>query len=274
MRTGSARTRSAAAAVTLGVLLATLAPGEARAARGWAWPVEGAVITHYSNDERNPYAGGVHRGIDIDAAVGTTVRAARAGEVTYAGALGYSGLVVAVRTVDGYVTSYLHLSATTVRRGEQVAGRTELGRVGTSGRRSARAPHLHFGVRLAGDGRRYVDPLSMLPGAAGINGAGAPAPVPVALSPAPERAPARALARARLARRPASAPGVRPAPAPDPGRPLALAGLGLLVLALFGRGALRAARNANGALSGAIYAALARALRPARACFPRWRKAT
>jgi hypothetical protein len=43
------------------------------------------------------------------------------------------------------------------------------------------------------------------------------------------------------------------------------------VLALFGRGALRAATRANSALSGRAYDAIVRALRPARAYLPRWR---
>jgi hypothetical protein len=58
---------------------------------------------------------------------------------------------------------------------------------------------------------------------------------------------------------------------PDWGRPLALAGLALLALALFGRSAVRAAGDANRAVSGRVYAAIGRALRPARAHLPRWR---
>ena len=42
-------------------------------------------MTLYSNDDANPYAGGMHRGIDIAAPAGTAVVAARAGGATYAG---------------------------------------------------------------------------------------------------------------------------------------------------------------------------------------------
>ena len=59
---------------------------------GWTWPVRGRVLTTYTNDNARPYAGGMHRGIDIAAAVGTPVVAARAGAVTFAGPLGSSGL--------------------------------------------------------------------------------------------------------------------------------------------------------------------------------------
>src|SRR3954453_18553479 len=79
-------------------LIAALAPA-ARSAEGWSWPVRGEGLTRYVNDDAAPYAGGVHRGIDIPAPGGRTVLAARSGQVTYAGSLGYSG-VTAVRSDD------------------------------------------------------------------------------------------------------------------------------------------------------------------------------
>jgi hypothetical protein len=69
---------------------------------------------------------------------------------------------------------------------------------------------------------------------------------------------------------PAAAPRAH-ARATDWGRPLALAGLALMVLALFGRSALRLANRTNAALSGRAHDAIARALRPARAHLPRFR---
>ncbi len=259
MRVRSGKVRGAAAAGVLGVVLVMLTAGEARGAPGWRWPVEGAVITAYSNDVANPYAGGMHRGVDIEAATGTPVQSARAGQVTYAGALGYSGLTVAVRTVDGYVTSYLHLSAVAVRRGETVGGGSRLGAVGTTGRRSKPEPHLHFGVRVAGAERRYVDPLSLLPPLPGAGPGAPPLRAPATVPVAPEPARVRP-ARARIHARSAPLPRV-PNAAPDWGRPLALGGLGLLVLALFGRSAIRAAARANRAASGRAHGAIAQALR-------------
>jgi Peptidase family M23 len=276
MRARPVRVRSMAAAVALSLLLIAMSASDARAAAGWAWPVEGAVITRYSNDDANPYAGGVHRGIDIAAPIGAAVRAARAGLVTYAGTLGYSGLTVAVRTVDGYVTSYLHLSAVGVRRGESVGGGDRLGEVGTSGRRSKPEPHLHFGVRVADERHHYVDPLSLLPPLASPDTGAPPAPVPAPVRAVPEPVPVRTTPLPRrepVARRPAphrarvplrlplpaapkrlahgrAARSLEPARVPrtsvharDWGRPLALAGLGVLVLALLGQSAIRAARR-------------------------------
>src|SRR5262245_49951965 len=109
----------AATAAALIGLLVTAPP--ARAADGWTWPVRGRVVTTYTNDNARPYAGGMHRGIDIAADAGTPVVAARSGVVTFAGPLGSSGNVVAVRSDDGrHVASYLHLAAVSVGRGAHV----------------------------------------------------------------------------------------------------------------------------------------------------------
>ena len=156
--------RNRVAATLVGAVIAMSAAPGSSAAEEWAWPVRGAVITPYSNDNSQPYAGGMHRGIDIAAPVGAGVVAARSGRVTYAGAVGSAGLTVAIATADGlHVTSYLHLSSIAVRRGDAVAAGQKIGEAGTSGKRSAAQPHLHFGVRRAGRTRSYVDPLALLP---------------------------------------------------------------------------------------------------------------
>ena len=156
----------------LAALLASLAfPGSAA---GWSWPVSGEVITPYRNGD-DPYAGGQHRGIDISAAAGTPVGAAAAGTVTFAGVAGSSGLTVSVRTADGrFDTSYLHLSSAAVVKGDRVGEGARLGAAGTTGRRSAAAPHLHFGVRDAGQPPRLPRPAhaaSARPSGAGARGA-------------------------------------------------------------------------------------------------------
>jgi hypothetical protein len=326
--------------VVLAAVVFALATGDARGSPGWQWPLEGRVITAYANDDARPYAGGMHRGIDIAARLGTPVVAVRAGKVTYARGLGYAGLTVAVETADGYVTSYLHLGAVSVHRGDAVDAGARLGEVGTTGRRSKPEPHLHFGVRLAREARRYVDPLSLLPPLPLADAGAPPSPAPQAVPAVPRPVPVPAAARPHPAptrirplpaRRPAAGPaaapapvrlGARvPAPAPVPrpraarthpvpvaphlrsapvgardrsaparapgrvappvgaraahpardwGRPLAIAGFALVALALFGRGAWRAAREANGALGERLQRALAKALRPARGYLPRW----
>jgi hypothetical protein len=210
---------AAALVTTPGVLVAAV-PAQGADGGGWQWPVRGRVITPYSNDNARPYAGGMHRGIDIAAPVGTPVVAARAGNVGYAGNLGKSGLTISVRSADGrHVASYLHLGSIAVERGEAVRAGERLGEVGTTGERSVAEPHLHFGVRLADREGFYIDPLSLLPpmpplpapaGGAGPAPLRAPAPVPVA----PVRAPVAAAPRRIPATRTRTVPAgsIRPLP--------------------------------------------------------------
>jgi hypothetical protein len=182
------------------------------------WPVKGEVITPYRNGT-DPYAAGQHRGIDIAASLGTPVVASADGEVRFAGTAGTSGLTISIRTGDGYDTSYLHLSSLAVRAGAQVSAGDRIGAVGTTGTRSASAPHLHFGVRDAGTRHAYHDPLSFLPPppvAPEPNPpAPAPAPAPEPARPAPTPAPAPAgLASPRGAPAPGRAPAAQATPKP------------------------------------------------------------
>jgi Peptidase family M23 len=185
----------------------------------WVWPLRGEVITPYSNGN-DPYASGQHRGIDIAGETGQPVVAAASGSVRFAGTAGSSGVTVSIRTLDGFDTSYLHLSSASVREGQSVQAGDRIGAVGTSGTRSAERPHLHFGVREAGSRHAYRDPLAFLPAGAPAheNPPAAPAPetepAPLAPAPAPvtvpkgRRAPAR---RGATIRRPR--PAAQPAPA-------------------------------------------------------------
>lgn len=158
---------------------ATRAPAGAGGSGAWPWPLLGEVITPYRN-VADPYAAGQHRGIDVAAPVGATVRAVVDGAVSFSGRLPDGGQAVTVRSADGrWLVSSLHLSSRAVSRGERIVAGAVLGRVGTSGRRSAERPHLHLSVRHAGD-RSYVDPLTLL-GAPRV----APAPEAVVADAAP-----------------------------------------------------------------------------------------
>ena len=131
------------------------APAHAAAAGTWTWPVTGPVIRGYDPPE-DPYGSG-HRGIDIAAALGTPVRAADTGTVTFAGKVG-GQLFVTVNHGGGLASTYSWVSALLVHKGDLVArGQTiALSGVGHPG---SSFPHLHFGVKLGGD---YVDPLDSL----------------------------------------------------------------------------------------------------------------
>ena len=216
----------------LACVLSLALPAGASAA-SWAWPVRGEVLTPYLNGT-DPYAGGQHRGIDVAAPVGTVVTAAHGGTVTFAGVAGSSGRTVSVRTDDNaFDTSYLHLEAIEVAVGEHLSLGGSLGSVGTSGRRSAAEPHLHFGVRAAGTDHGYVDPLGLLPPPPSASPPelppALPVPVPVpavppplpsleALTPSAVPAPA-ALPGLLPWASPAQMPATAPAQAPAPVRP-------------------------------------------------------
>lgn len=236
---------------TFAAFLVLVAPARAE----WTWPVSGEVITPYRNGT-DPYATGQHRGIDIAAPSGAAVRAAAGGDVRFAGTAGSSGLTISIRTGDGYDTSYLHLSALEVQAGAHVSAGERIGAVGTTGSRSATAPHLHFGVRDEGTRHAYRDPLAFLPPAPPPSPAPAPAP-----APGPEPEPIPPAARPQPTPRPAPLPAHRAKGAPaeegglDAGWLLACAGL-LLAAAVLGltedgRGATRRGRSR---LAGAIRA--------------------
>ncbi|MBJ7347775.1 MAG: M23 family metallopeptidase, partial [Thermoleophilaceae bacterium] len=149
------------------------------------WPVVGEVITPYRNGN-DPYAVGMHRGIDIAASLGSPVSSATAGTVTFAGKLPDGALDVTVRSSDGrFLASHMHLASVLVKRGQFVARGGAIGSVGRSGTPANTTPHLHFGVRLA-EGGGYVDPLSLL------------GPLPVTPQPVPVPQPAAAVGQSAL----------------------------------------------------------------------------
>jgi hypothetical protein len=218
--------RVAAGAATVAVGVLASAP-ESRAA-DWRWPVRGPLIGTFQVTS-DPFGPGQHRGIDIAAPAGATVRSACGGRVKFAGFVPTAGRTVTVRC-GGLAASYLHLSRVHVRRGQRVAAGSQLGTVGSSGAPRSPRPHLHFGVRVAGRRWAYVDPLLLLgdlgapdgppvvpaarPGAPGPLGP-APRPLPRAVRPAPVGA--------------VASPAGRPLPARV--LPAAWLGLGLLVIA-------------------------------------------
>lgn len=185
-------------ALVIAALVGLVGAGPASATEGWQWPLRGDVLAAFHNGD-DPYAAGQHRGVDIAGAGGSEVVAAVGGTVRFAGPLGSSGLTVSVRSADGrFDTSYLHLSVVAVRKGSAVRAGQRVGAVGTTGRRSVTAPHLHFGVREAGDKHAYRNPLDFLPPltpAPREAPRGAPVPVavprPVAVAPEPVRMPGR-----------------------------------------------------------------------------------
>lgn len=174
--------RFGVAALLMALICFTFAPSTAFGAgatlsstAAWSWPAVGEIITPYRNGS-NRYAAGMHRGIDIAAPLGSVVRAATGGSVTFAGKLPDGALDVTLLSTDGrFLASHMHLANVLVKRGQHVMRGDVIGSVGQTGSPANAAPHLHFGVRLANDGS-YVDPLSLL----------GPLPVAPRVTPAPQ----------------------------------------------------------------------------------------
>ena len=86
-----------------------------------------------------------HSGIDIANHVGTSIFAARRGEVVFVDYLGAYGLMVEIKHPDGYRTRYAHCNEALVRVGETVSRGDLIARMGNTGRSTG--PHLHFEIR-------------------------------------------------------------------------------------------------------------------------------
>lgn len=97
-----------------------------------------------------------HRGTDYAASKGTPVHAAAIGTVTHAGRKGSYGLLVEIEHPKGYRTRYAHLSKILVKKGQRVAQKQGIGRVGATGR--VTGPHLHYEIIKSG---RHINPTSV-----------------------------------------------------------------------------------------------------------------
>ena len=102
-----------------------------------------------------------HKGVDISAHIGDTVRAMMNGVVRFSSGGrvtgGYGNLVI-VRHDNNIETYHAHLSKRLVTSGEQVKAGQPVGLVGSTGRSTG--PHLHFEIRYKGqafDPQRMVD---------------------------------------------------------------------------------------------------------------------
>lgn len=136
--------------------------GEATAGLGAlpdAWPVDGVISSGFGV-RLSPFAGKeeFHKGVDIMAPAGSTVRASAPGSVVFAGEDAEGTLSVVLDHGGGYLTSYSHLQSLTTARGQTVGRGAPLGAVGQDVRSTG--PHLHYEVRLFG---LPLNPRAMLP---------------------------------------------------------------------------------------------------------------
>lgn len=117
-----------------------------------SWPARG-----YFSSGFGVRGGSFHSGMDICNAVGTPVRAAKAGTVVVASWNGAYGQAVDIDHGGGVTTRYGHCSRLLVRPGQPVKAGDVIALMGSTGRSTA--PHVHFEVRIGG---RAVNPHDFL----------------------------------------------------------------------------------------------------------------
>jgi murein DD-endopeptidase MepM/ murein hydrolase activator NlpD len=122
-------------------------------------PVDRVEIASPFGNREDPMTGrrAFHAGLDFAAASGTTIHAAAAGTVVFAGFRSDYGWVVEIDHGNGLTTRYAHASRLFVRAGALVTPGDAIAAVGSTGRSTG--PHLHFEVLRNGaatDPRRYL----------------------------------------------------------------------------------------------------------------------
>lgn len=134
----------------------TAHPGPGR--RRWRPPLPAPMrIVRGFDPPAVPWGPG-HRGVDIAARAGETVRAAGDGTVSFSGTIDGVGIVAI--THGALRTTYLPVSSR-VRHGARVHAGDPIGVVTTGFRHCRASVCLHWGL-LRGD--HYLDPMSLLPG--------------------------------------------------------------------------------------------------------------
>jgi murein DD-endopeptidase MepM/ murein hydrolase activator NlpD len=113
------------------------------------WPVEGRLMSPFGG-RTDPFSGegAIHTGVDLEAPMGTAVRAAADGIVVHADWEGGYGRLIIIDHGNGVQTYYGHLSTFGVVPGEEVRRGDVIARSGASGR--VTSPHLHYEVRMGG----------------------------------------------------------------------------------------------------------------------------
>lgn len=132
-----------------------------RVAHSWPLPADAAQkFTSAFGMRKDPFHGrdSFHGGIDLAAAVGTSVLATADGTVTKVENGSRYGKYVTVQHKDGSESSYGHLSAQSVRVGQHVRQGQKVGEVGATGR--ATGPHLDYRMKKNGE---LINPMAFLP---------------------------------------------------------------------------------------------------------------
>ena len=125
-----------------------------------SWPVNASISSPFGY-RIHPISGvrKLHTGLDLNAASGTTIKAAGSGVVILASWYGGYGNAVVIDHGGGLSTLYAHQSSIAVSIGQSLIVGDTVGYVGTTG--YSTGPHLHFETREWGT---PVNPMNYLNG--------------------------------------------------------------------------------------------------------------
>ena len=124
----------------------------------YAWPTKNVYITSKFGWRTIFGSRSYHYGIDLRAAVGTSIYAADGGEVIFVGTQNGYGKLIQIKHDNGDLTYYAHLNSFSVSKGDRVYKGQLIAKSGQTGR--VTGPHLHFEIRKNGT---RVDPEKYLP---------------------------------------------------------------------------------------------------------------
>lgn len=120
-------------------------------------PVKGAKNYGDFDPTGKGNVGRVHQGLDLRAPGGTPIFPLASGVVSKVGTDPKGGNIIVIQHPGNYRSYYAHCSSVSVKPGEKVDLKTQIGAVGDTGN-SAGAPHLHLQVWRAGS---LIDPRSL-----------------------------------------------------------------------------------------------------------------
>ncbi len=123
-------------------------------------PINGARLSSGFGMRKHPILGynKKHQGVDFAAPTGTPIMAAGTGHIEFIGNNGGAGKYIRIKHLNGYKTSYSHLSkyASGIQKNVKVRQGQVIGYVGNTG--MSTGPHLHYEVIFNG---KRINPMKM-----------------------------------------------------------------------------------------------------------------
>ena len=123
-------------------------------------PINGARLSSGFGMRKHPILGynKKHQGVDFAAPTGTPIMAAGTGHIEFVGNNGGAGKYIRIKHLNGYKTSYSHLSkyASGIQKNVKVHQGQVIGYVGNTG--LSTGPHLHYEVIFNG---KRINPMKM-----------------------------------------------------------------------------------------------------------------